>query len=322
MYRRFKAAGVLPFLFVGALAFCSPAANQSGGSATIRRVGVLNQGSTFELEIDTSQPVTPQTQIITGPDRLVIDFPNAVPGPQLRPLAVKAQQVKGVRVGLFASNPPVARIVLDLNSPQSYEVFPSGNSVIVKLKGSAHLATVSTSLSRPSLPSSQITSSASVPAVSIPAPVAPPPDPPKPPPAVQVQFADGKLWVSTDRAMLGEVLREIGKQTGATVSVPAQANQEPIVAHLGPAPAREVLAALLSGAPYNVVLLGSGRDLSRVTSIVLTPRAGGEGATMPANFTPAPTNDAAPDPEPVQPAAEPETPNAPPPQDTLPPSPQ
>ena len=246
--------------------------------------------------------------------------PMPFPVPNCAQSRSKTAQVKSVRMGLFASNPPVARIVLDLNSPQSYEVFPSGNSVIVKLKGSAHLSTMSAS-SRTPLPSSAILSSANRPAASIPAPVAPPPDPPQPPPAVQVEFATANCGSRPIAPCWAKVLRAIGKQTGASVSVPSQADQDPVVAHLGPASPREVLAALLNGAPYNVVLMGSGRDLSRVTSIVLTRRAGGDSATMPANYAPAPIADPTAEPE-TAPPVEQEKPGAPPPpQDTHPPTP-
>ena len=42
-------------------------------------------------------------------------------------------EVKGLRIGLFSSNPPVTRVVLDLNGPQPFQVFPSGRTVIVKV---------------------------------------------------------------------------------------------------------------------------------------------------------------------------------------------
>ncbi len=304
-------------------------AQANAPTITIRHVGVLNHAGNFELEIDASHPITPKTQVITGPDRLVIDFPNAVPGPQLHAIAVGTREIKGVRSGLFASNPPVARVVIDLNSPQAYEVFPSGNSVIVKIgenkvggkelgvkagteANQAHLATVSSS-SGPVPPTSAATSPISAP---------PAPDQPKPPPPLQVDFANGKLRVWTDHAMLGDVLRAIGQQTGAAISMPPQADRDPVIAHLGPAPPREVLSALLDGVAYNVVLVGAGSDLSRVTSIVLTSR-NSSGASAPANYAPAPVQDAAPEPDnPPQPApVEPEN-SAPQAPDALPPPPQ
>lgn len=311
MYPRLKGIGVRCFLAIACLGACSWAAGQSSrpATATIRRVAVLNPGNNFELEIEASQPVTPRTLVVTGPDRLVIDFPNAIPGPLLHTIAVRAGQVKAVRMGLFESNPPVARVVVDLNSPQAYEVFPSGKNVIVKIRSGSTVAAAS-------LPAP----GSVAPAVVASSPPLPPPAPVKPAPAVQVEFSNGKLRVLTEKASLGEVLRAIGQQTGATISIPPRAEQEPVVANLGPAPAREVLSALLDGLPYNVILMGSGRDLSQVTSIILTTR---DSATpdMPANYAPQPVQEATPEPEPPPPPVEPENPPPPAP-DAVPPPPQ
>jgi hypothetical protein len=286
--------------FLGLYSF-APGQSRNPAAATVQRVDILNRGNNFELEIQTSQPVTPMTQVVTGPDRLVIDFPNAVPGLRLHPIAVNAPHVKGVRMGLFAANPPVARVVVDLNSPQAYQIFPSGKSVIVKIM-SAENATAALHPVSAALPVGASNS-----------PTLPPPEA-KPPPTLQVEFAYGKLRVSTERSTLGEVLRAIGQQTGASVSMPPDADRQPIVANLGPAPAREVIAALLSGVPYNVVLIGSGDNLSQVTRIMLTPRSAVTGS-MPATAEPAPVQEAPPEPPPII-----ET--EPPPQDTVPPPPQ
>jgi hypothetical protein len=320
MRLRFKTVRSCVILGVGCLAIGSLGWGKSGdpGAATIRKVGVVTRGNNFELEIESSQPVTPQTQVITGPDRLVIDFPNAVPGPALHALIVKALHVKSVRMSLFTANPPVARVVVDLDSPQSYEVFPSGKSIIVKISGDAHPSSASlhSAPASAATPASAPASPAPAEAASVPAPA--PPEPPKPPP-VLVEFADGKLSVSTDHGMLGEVLRDIGQKTGASVSVPPQAEQDPVIAHLGPASPREVISALLSGVPYNIILMGSGRDLSQITSIVLTARGAGSGNAAPANFTPARAEEAPPEPDAAPPPPVEETPPQP---DVVPPPPQ
>lgn len=101
--------------------------------ATLRQVAVAPGNGNVEVQISASRPVTPQTQVIAGPDRLVIDFPNTLPGPQLHSQSINRGTVKGVRVGLFTANPPVTRVVVDLKAPQPYQIVPSGDSVIVKL---------------------------------------------------------------------------------------------------------------------------------------------------------------------------------------------
>src|ERR1700675_1335139 len=108
-------------------------------SARVEHVVVRGTGAAMEVEIQTSgAPVAPDTQAITGPDRIVVDFPGALPDAELRALKVNRGALKGVRAGLFFSNPPITRIVLDLAEPQSYQISTnqisaSQNVIVVKL---------------------------------------------------------------------------------------------------------------------------------------------------------------------------------------------
>jgi N-acetylmuramoyl-L-alanine amidase len=81
----------------------------------------------------------PKVTVLTGPDRLVIDLPNATfsdlfgTGNVLDPnlngkLEVKDYpDVSGVRYSLFSTNPYTVRIVIDLNRAKKYNVSVSGN---------------------------------------------------------------------------------------------------------------------------------------------------------------------------------------------------
>jgi hypothetical protein len=220
--------------------------------ATIRNVSVLGAGQTLEVEVLASAPVTPQVLVLTGPDRLVLDFPNALPGERLRNLDVNRGDLKAVRVGRFSSNPVTTRVVLDLKNSQPYQLFPSGKTVILKLGAPNNR------------PSAQ-----SVAAVSTP--------PPPPPPKLEVNFSQGKLKIWSNKATLAEVLMEVRRRTGAEMTMPPGAGQEQVVVDIGPAPAREVLASLLNGSPFNFVVIGSDRDFSQLKGIYLTMR--GAGAT-------------------------------------------
>src|SRR5713226_3986340 len=189
------------------------AAPQAAGkpAVTIRRVAVLDSSNDAKVEITAREPVTPQTHVVTGPDRLVIDFPNTVPGSDLHNVPVNSGEVKGVRVGLFSTNPPVTRVVLDLKTPQPYQVIPSGNTVILRL----------------STGRKQTTALPSRPAVVSRRPV-PPPRPAKPVAKVEVAFQNGKLSIWADKATLAEVLYEVQRRTGADIPIPAGAEQEQI----------------------------------------------------------------------------------------------
>lgn len=240
------------------------AANPGPATATIRRVSVLGAGSTVEVEVVASQPIQPQTLVITGPDRLVLDFPNAVPDGALRNVNVGRGELKGIRVGRFSSDPPITRIVLDLKSAQPFQLFPAGKSVIVKLAAAPAIQT------QPASPAT-----ASVPA---PAPAAPPRK-------VEVSYSRGQLRVWANRATLAEVMEEIHRRTGAAMTMPPGSGQDPIVADLGPAAPRVVLAELLNGTSFNFVIVGADNDPSQLRGIFLTTRQGGfvdSGVTYPA----------------------------------------
>jgi hypothetical protein len=86
------------------------------------------------VEIQTSGArVAPNTQVITGPDRIIVDFPGALPAAALHALKVNQGALTGVRTGLFFNDPPITRVVLDLAGPQAYQISTTGNGVVVKL---------------------------------------------------------------------------------------------------------------------------------------------------------------------------------------------
>jgi len=217
----------------------------------VQHISVLGSGQAIEVEIQTSAPVAPQTQVITGPDRIIVDFPGALPAPELRTVNVNRGALKAIRAGLFAANPPVTRIVLDLVSPQTYQMFSIRNAVMLKV-GSA--------------PAPVIPAEA---ALAPTAAEAPPAEPPKPP--LEVTFRNGLLRIHADRATLAQILFEVQKQTGADIAIPAGAESEEVAAELGPAPAREVLATLLNGSRYNFIFVGNNRGRT-LQKAILTVR--------------------------------------------------
>ena len=274
------------------------AQNHAPHDARVQHVLVRDRGDGMEVEIQTSgAAVAPDTQAITGPDRIVVDFPGALPADGLRALEVNRGALKRVRSGLFFSNPPITRIVLDLLEPQSYRISTMQNAVVIKL-GRADLGQVNRGpvadapartsnlpgasaarLQNASLPAGGKVAAARVSAAvspigALPTMAAPlaaivsaAPTASKPP--VTVTYADGMLLIRSDKATLAQVLFEVQRQTGAEIAIPAGAEQEEVVADLGPAPAREVLAALLNGSNYNFIFVG---DELVLESVILTRR--------------------------------------------------
>jgi hypothetical protein len=118
----------------------------------------------------------------------------------------------------------------------------------------------------------------------------------------QVTYENNQLTIVAPNSTLADILRAVRKQTGADIEIPAA--PERVVTHLGPGPAREVVADLLNGSRFNYVLLGSPTDQSGLTRVVLVAKTGPQEitpnpvvASLPAG-SPAPENQAVNQPEP------------------------
>jgi hypothetical protein len=121
-----------------------------------------------------------------------------------------------------------------------------------------------------------------------PASVTPPTPEQMPATAPQVAYSDGILTITAANATLGDILRAVHHQTGASVDVPGNATER-VVGRFGPGPARDVMASLLNGSHFNYVLLGSESDPSGLDRVVLLSKsAGGEPGVAQARFANAP----------------------------------
>ena len=298
-------------VMLGLVALLSaPISAQTAPKTTARVEHVLVRGDSaadaaIAVEIQTSgASATPNTEAITGPDRIIVDFPGALPAAELHALKVNHGALKGIRAGLFFSDPPITRIVLDLREPQAYQISTAGNRVLIKLSN-APLSNAN--LSPPNLHAAKLGSVAPIPAsvagsqtrvaarparfknaaltagarfatakVSPGVSTAEPSRaadiseaPVSAPPLLIVTYTNGMLRIRADKSTLSEVLFEVQRQTQADIAIPAGAEEEQVVVDLGPASARDVLASLLNGSPYNFVFVGDEGSLERV---ILTRR--------------------------------------------------
>jgi len=253
----------------------------------VRSVKVLGSKDTVEIEVQASDRIIPETRVLTGPDRLVVDFPNSIPSNQVRNQSVDRGEVKDVRVGLFQSRPPVTRVVLDLKTARSYQIFPYGRTVMIKVMGNAGATDASTgyegdgapSTGRPGLIAANYTTR--VEPISVEAQQTP----------LRVSYRDGLLGIHANKATLSEVLFAIQQQTGAEISIPAGAEQEKVVAEIEPAPAPEVIASLLNGSKFNFLIMSAADDSRGLGRVILSYRTEGGG-----DYTPSPVVQASDDP--------------------------
>ena len=133
------AAAAAPSKIVAASAKASepteaaPPSPRAGAPVKVRTISVARGKSGMQVEISASGPVTPKLMKLTGPDRLVVDLPNAIPSGRQRPIMVNGSDIKSVRMGWFQQDPPVTRVVVDLVGARECEVVTAGNKVVLKL---------------------------------------------------------------------------------------------------------------------------------------------------------------------------------------------
>ena len=261
-----RVARLLLLCSAGCLSLAVAAPAQSVSS--VKSVRVRGNRTPVEIEIEGSDRLIPQVKVLTGPDRLVVDFPNTTPSAQMHNQTLNRGDVRTMRVGLYSAKPPITRLVFDLKSPQPYQVFPSGRTVIIKLGSPG------------AQPASYAPSASGVKLVNGNYPVQfaqimPPTITPPPPLPLVVTFQNGKLTVSSNKATLSEVLVAIHQRTGAEIAIPAGAEQEIVVAEIGPASAPEVLSHLLNGSKFNFLILSSANDPAMLDRVILSARPEG-----------------------------------------------
>ncbi|ABF40475.1 type II and III secretion system protein [Candidatus Koribacter versatilis Ellin345] len=114
-----------------ATATAAPAANTT--PVMIRQVNVTRGANGMEVAISPRTAAAPITQTLSGPDRLVIDLPNAIPAVRTKQIAVNSSDIKGVRISRYQENPPVTRIVVDMTSAHDFQLVPGEKELVVKL---------------------------------------------------------------------------------------------------------------------------------------------------------------------------------------------
>ena len=229
-------------------------------AASVERVAVVGNDEGLGIQISTNGPVTTEAQILNNPARLVIDFPGALPGRGLRGIRPNQGEIRAVRAGLWRSDPPVTRVVIDLDQASGYRLVPGDRTILVRLGSAPARASAET------FPGVSIERHPTARALAALArsPEAPP---------LRVGFDRGLLTISARKATLADVLYQVHLRTGADIPIPSGAEQEQVAIQAGPGPAKDVIAALLNGSRFNYVLQGTPQDPQGVGAVILTPKA-------------------------------------------------
>ena len=115
----------------------------------LQRVNVVPGGNDVQIEISSSDAVTPRVTKLSSPARLLIELPETVVATSQSKIPVGSGGVKGVRIGMDGKNPPTTSVVVDLEKPLTYDVSsgPAGKFALIlhTLDGSGAAAPVAKS---------------------------------------------------------------------------------------------------------------------------------------------------------------------------------
>jgi hypothetical protein len=123
----------------------------------LQRVNVVPAADGVEIEISSTQAVTPQVTKLTSPDRLLVELPETVVATAQNKIPVGSGGVKGVRIGMDGKTPPTTSVVVDLSQPLAYELTPGpGGKVILSLHSQGGAPAVAKSTPAPAVKTASV----------------------------------------------------------------------------------------------------------------------------------------------------------------------
>ena len=140
----------IPVVCSAILLICSATAQQMPATTTpsVNSPVVLGdvQSSAAENGVEIRIPshgVTPHKMLMKDPDRIVLDFRGAQFGSGSQRVAVNQAGVLQVRISQFQTDPPVARVVIDLSKPLPSRLETAGDVLVLHVGGRSSAAAVS-----------------------------------------------------------------------------------------------------------------------------------------------------------------------------------
>jgi len=123
------------------------------GPLLVHRVAVTQEGGRVTVSVQASGPLGFETRTLSNPPRLVVDLPHSILVARERQLALGDQTVRGVRLGQFQAQPPVTRLVVDLEQIVPYDVQPSpeGLQIVLEVPMTAAAAPVTSPAAPPAV---------------------------------------------------------------------------------------------------------------------------------------------------------------------------
>jgi Tfp pilus assembly protein PilP len=117
-----------------------PAAKTAAKSAStasdtnkLQHVNVVPGANDIQIEISSSQAVTPKVSKLSSPARVLVELPETVVASAQSKIPVGTGGVKGVRIGMDGKTPPTTSVVVDLDKALAYEIAPgpAGKTILI-----------------------------------------------------------------------------------------------------------------------------------------------------------------------------------------------
>jgi len=96
----------------------------SGSNNQLQKVSVVPGSDDIQIEISSSQAVTPNVSKLASPARILVELPETAVGSAQNKIPVGSGGVKGVRIGMDGKNPPTTSVVVDLEKAIAYDIAP------------------------------------------------------------------------------------------------------------------------------------------------------------------------------------------------------
>src|SRR5436305_8255164 len=107
--------------------------SKSSDTNKLQHVNVVPGANDIQIEISSSEAITPRVSKLSSPARVLVELPETVVASAQTKIPVGSGGVKGVRIGMDGKTPPTTSVVVDLENALPYEVAPGpgGKTVLI-----------------------------------------------------------------------------------------------------------------------------------------------------------------------------------------------
>jgi AMIN domain len=86
----------------------------------LQHVNVVPGANDIQIEISSSEAITPRVSKLSSPARVLVELPETVVASAQTKIPVGSGGVKGVRIGMDGKTPPTTSVVVDLENALPY----------------------------------------------------------------------------------------------------------------------------------------------------------------------------------------------------------